>query len=124
MCLRDCTILNCLLAMLCQNDTALGGVSVSLVQIGCILVASSSEILDFHVRVCFCIATCVTLVIRLFILVACPLQAPIASMSMRQRLWSSVWADRWASVCTYVLEDYCTHIKWEYDPKCVIEKQK
>lgn len=69
MCLRDCTILNCLLAMLCQNDTALGGVSVSLVQIGCILVASSSEILDFHVCVCFCIATCVTLVIRLFILV-------------------------------------------------------
>lgn len=102
-------------------------VSVSLVQIGCILVASSSEILDFYVRVCFCIATCVTLVIRLFILVACPLQAPIASMSMRQRLWSSVWAvraDRRASVCTYVLEDYCTHIKWEYDPKCVIEKQK
>lgn len=106
--------------MLCQNDTALGGVSVSLVQIGCILVASSSEILDFHVCVCFCIATCVTLVIGLFILVTCPLQAPIASMSMRQRLWSSVWADRRASVCTYVLEDYCTHIKWEYDPKCVM----
>lgn len=77
-CLRDCTMLNCLLAMLCQNDTALGGVSVSLVQIGCILVASSSEIPDFYVRVCFCVATCVTLVIRLFILVACPLQAPIA----------------------------------------------
>lgn len=75
--------------------------------------------------VCFCIATCY---IGHHALYPCGLpSASFHSQGEKQRLWSSVWAiraDRRARVCTYVLEDYCTHIKWEYDRKCVIEKHK